>query len=410
MKRRDFIIGCGAGATMLASSKWRLLASPLYPLLNPQDDHTFVLIFLRGGCDGLAMLSPFSDSHFQDARPNSLKVSEREGYRIDQQYQNTGFAFHPEAGELMDLYKNGDMAIIHACGLVNGTRSHFDAMDMIERGLNEKGSVVEGWMARYLNAIDSKGHLPGVSANNTLAQAFHGYQNASSINNLGTYNLGEGVNAPKLIKSMYSGDPIFGNAAMQTLETIEYIQGNLSEGERKELESGLSGYPDDWASKELSRSLQTVAKLIKMKSGVRMVNVDYGGWDTHEKQAFVFPNLVKGLSRSIGAFYNDIHEHKDNVTVLVMSEFGRRLRANKSGGTDHGHGNFMLALGGKVKGGMYGEWPGLHPKALDKGVDLDVTNDYRNVINNILEGSMNFTDSDLIFPGFKDKSDIGFLK
>ena len=192
MKRRQFLIGCGAGAALLASSKWRLLGAPLFPLLDPKDEHTFVLVFLRGGCDGLQLLAPFSDANYQDARPNSLKVGENEGYRIDQQYMNTGFGFHPEAGALKDLYDNGDLAIIHACGLANGTRSHFDAMDIIERGLNEKTSVHTGWMARYLNSINSSSYLPAISANSQLAEAFNGYGKASSIQNLGEYNLNRG--------------------------------------------------------------------------------------------------------------------------------------------------------------------------------------------------------------------------
>lgn len=410
MKRRDFLIGCGAGAALLTSSKWRLMASPLYPLLAPNDNHTFVLVFLRGGCDGLQLLAPSSDAHYQDARPSSLKVNDNEGYLIEQEYQHTGFRFHPEAGDLKELYDNGDMAIIHACGLMNGTRSHFDAMDLIERGLNQHTSAHEGWMARYLNAIESKSYIPGVSASSNLADAFNGYGKAASIENLAEYNLMEGIQAPGLIKSMYSGDPLMGNAAQQAIETIKYLQDNLTDGQKQQLERGLPGYPDDWASQSLSRSLQTVAQLIKMNAGVKMINVDYGGWDTHERQANVFPNLVKGLSRSLGAFYNDIHEHKNNVTILVMSEFGRRLRANKSGGTDHGHGNFMMALGGKVKGGkMYGNWPGLHPKALDKRVDLDVTTDYRNVLANIMKKSMQFSDTNLIFPGFDGYSDMDFI-
>ncbi len=411
MKRRDFLIGCGAGAALVASSNWRLLASPLYPLIPTDNDHTFVLIFLRGGSDGLQLLAPFSDAHYQDARPNSLKLMDNEGYRIDQQYQNTGFSFHPEAGDLKELYDNGDMAIIHACGLMNGTRSHFDAQDLIERGLNDNASVHDGWMARYLKSIDSPSLIPGVSASGNLAEAFRGYSKASSIKNLAKYNLAEGLRVPELIKTMYSGDPIMGNAALQTIETINYIQSNLSKSQRNELKKGLPGYPTDWASKKLSRSLQTVAQLIKMDAGVKMINVDYGGWDTHERQANVFPNLVKGLSRSIGAFYNDIQDRKDKVTVLVMSEFGRRVRANKSGGTDHGHGNFMMALGGKIQGGkMYGDWPGLDPKVLDKRVDLAVTTDYRNVLANIMKKSMQFSDTNLIFPNFEDYSDMNFIR
>ena len=269
-------------------------------------------------------------------------------------------------------------------------------------------------MLLYLDNAFSKAsgaYLPGVSASSNLAREFDGFPKAASIQNIGNYQLTEGIIAPTLIKSMSSGDPLMGNAALQTIETIEYLQSNLSNDQRKELERGLPGYPKDWSSRELSRSLQTVAQLIKMEAGVKMINVDYGGWDTHERQANVFPSLVEGLSQSISAFYNDIEDKKDKVTVLVMSEFGRRLRANKSGGTDHGHGNFMMAIGGNVNGGkMYGDWPGLHPKALDKRVDLDVTTDYRNVLSNILKKSMQFSDLNMVFPGFNGYNDMGFIK
>lgn len=411
MERRRFLIGCGAGAALLASSKWRMMASPLSNLLPADNKHTFVVLFLRGGCDGLQLLAPISDAHYQDARPKSLKLSDGQGYRIDQEYQHTGFSFHSEAGALKELYDNGDLSVIHACGLTNGTRSHFDAMHLIERGIDKNTSGHEGWMARYLNAVESNSYIPGVSVSANLADAFTGYGKASSINSLADYNLMEGLRVPKLIKRMYSGDPIMGTAAEQTLETLQYLQSNLTDGQRADLDRGVQGYPDDWTSRELSRSLQTVAQLIKMDAGAKIINVDYGGWDTHERQANVFPSLVKGLSESIGAFYNDIAAQKDNVTVLVMSEFGRRLRANKSGGTDHGHGNFMMALGGKVNGGkMFGEWPGLHPKTLDRGVDLAVTTDYRNVLANIMRHSMQFNDAGLIFPGFEGYSDLGFIR
>lgn len=411
MERRKFLIGCGAGAALLASSKWRIMASPLSGLLPADNEHTFVLLFLRGGCDGLQLIAPFSDAHYQDARPNSLKLTDGQGYRIDQEYQHTGFSFHSEASALKELYDNKDLAIIHACGLTNGTRSHFDAMHLIERGIEKNASGHEGWMARYLEAIDSKSYIPGVSVSANLADSFTGYGKATSIKSITDYNLTEGLRAPELIRRMYKEDSIMGSAAEQTLETIQYLQTNLTDGQRADLAQSIKGYPKDWHSRELSQSLQTVAQLIKMDAGAKIINVDYGGWDTHERQANVFPNLVKGLSESLGAFYNDIAAKKDKVTVLVMSEFGRRLRANKSGGTDHGHGNFMMALGGKVNGGeMYGEWPGLHPKSLDRGVDLAVTTDYRNVLANIMRKSMQFNNTELIFPGFKDYSNMGFIK
>ena len=208
---------------------------------------------------------------------------------------------------------------------------------------------------------------------------------------------------------MYHNDPLLGNAAVQTLETVRYLQSQLSESDRQALEEGLPGYPDGWESRELSQSLQTVAQLLKMGAGPRMVNVDYGGWDTHEHQPGVFARLVKGLSDSLTAFYNDIVAHHNKVTIVVMSEFGRRLRANRSNGTDHGHGNMMMVLGGGIKGGQhYGQWPGLHPEALDKGVDTAVTTDYRNVLGNVLKQRMALNDLGKVFPGFDGYSRLGF--
>ena len=293
--------------------------------------HTMVVIFLRGGCDGLQLVAPISDRHYHDARPQSLKVGEGAGQHLGE-YQGTAFALHPKASGLKELFDSGDLAIVHACGLTNGTRSHFDAMDLMERGISNHGRTRDGWMARYLNAANPTGKLPAVSASRELAEAFSGYPKAASIKSLAKYNLAEGLRDPQLINSLYANDPLMGNAARQTLETVQYIQNNLSREQRKALRQGLPGYPRRWPSRQLSRNLQNVAQLIKMNAGCRMINVDYGGWDTHEQQDHVFPELVQGLSESLSAFYNDIEAYHKQVTVVVMSEFGRRLRANRSNG------------------------------------------------------------------------------
>ena len=184
MKRRQFLIGCGAGAALVASSRWRLMASPLLSSWQSNNDHTFVLVFLRGGCDGLQLLAPVSERYYHDARPSSLKVNEKRGLLIEEEFQHTTFAFHPEARALKELYEEGELAVIHACGLLNGTRSHFDAMDLIERGINKNTSAYDGWIARYLDAISSDAFLPIVSASGHLAKSFQGYNKAASINNL----------------------------------------------------------------------------------------------------------------------------------------------------------------------------------------------------------------------------------
>ena len=412
MDRRDFLIGCGAGAATIAMSRWNVMAAPfIQSSLVPSDtDHTFVLLFLRGGCDGLNLFAPYTDQYFNDARPKGMKVGGDIGLRVDDEQHHTGFQFHPKAKELFELYESGDMAIIHAGGLIHGTRSHFDAMDLIEHGVGEKSSIRDGWMARYLEAIKAEGNMSGISMNGTLADAFRGSTNSISLSDIRRYDLIEGLRSHEFVRKLYENDPMFGVSSNQTLNTIKFLQSQLTDAMKNDLQRGVNGYPTEWYAEELSQSLQQVAQLIKMNAGARMINVDYGGWDTHERQQFVFPNLVAGLSKSLFAFYNDLKSNGSNVTVLVMSEFGRRLRANRSGGTDHGHGNVMFALGPNVKGGkLYGTWPGLHPDTLDKGVDLAVTTDYRNVLANILRNAGGLEDVAAIFPDFNNYSQLDFI-
>ncbi|MEM9022120.1 MAG: DUF1501 domain-containing protein [Bacteroidota bacterium] len=411
MKRRDFLIGCSAGAALMATSRWRLLAgTPWMPSAAlPAKDHTLIVLFLRGGADGLQLVAPISDRHYQDARPEGLKVREGEGLDLGE-YQGTGFAWHPQARDLKDLFDQKQLAIVHACGLVNGTRSHFDAQDLIERGINRNSGEYDGWMARYLRQVQTNGQLPAVSASGEMARAFEGFGNAAAISSLAEYRLRKVIRAPRFVEALYANDSLMGPAASQTMQTVRYLENALTEREREALEEVGAGYPRHWPAEELSRNLQTVAQLIKMNAGAHVVNVDYGGWDTHERQPYIFGQLVKGLSQSLAAFYRDMEPYRNKITVVVMSEFGRRLRANRSRGTDHGHGNLMLVLGGKVKGGRhYGQWPGLAPDALDKGVDLAVTTDYRNVLANVLRGPLGHQNTGQVFPGFTGYRSMGLF-
>jgi uncharacterized protein (DUF1501 family) len=158
-------------------------------------------------------------------------------------------------------------------------------------------------------------------------------------------------------------------------------------------------YPQE---NELASSLRTVARAIKLDLGLKIASVDFGGWDTHVDQEYEFPQLVGALSQALMAFWRDLGPLQERVTVVTMSEFGRRLKSNESGGTDHGHGNAMMVLGGAVKGGrMYGDWPGLENDALDLGADLAITTDYRDVLADVMEGHMGFADHAALFPGFQ---------
>ncbi|MEM0997951.1 MAG: DUF1501 domain-containing protein [Bacteroidota bacterium] len=407
MNRKDFLIGCGAGLSLLATGPLRVFSAPFLP---SEQDHILVLVFLRGGCDGLNLVGPSSDQVYQDARPAHLKVrekGERAGLRLQNGLGEVGFRLHPAAKELKELYDQGDLAILHACGLQNGTRSHFVAMDLIERGLQQRSGSAQGWMARYFAAVAAGGQLPAISGSGSLPVAMRGYGKAVSLSSPQDFNLMEVIRYPDLLRDWYRGAGAVDQAAQTTLDAIGLIQQEVQGGSR--LDGGV-GYPEEGLGNELSQSLRTLASMIKLDLGLRIGQVDFGGWDTHEHQHYVFPELVRALSQSLAAFYEDLSEYHERLTVLVMSEFGRRLRANKSEGTDHGYGNMMMVLGGQVQGGrMYGQWPGLRTESLDKGVDLAITTDYRSVLGEILRERMDLGDVSAVFPNFNGYRRLGFL-
>jgi len=324
------------------------------------------------------------------------------------------FNIHPRAAALKDLYDSGDLAIIHAAGLSNGTRSHFEAMDLIERGLIKNQGNAKGWMTRYFETIDTSGKLPAVSISDGLPASFLGSKHATSIANIGEFNvMGEPI-MKEILKDFYSGSGLLNQTAQTTLSTVDFIQNKVKknkDGEVKEYHPEHNAvYPKDWYVNSFAESLKNLAQLIKMDVGVHMAMVEYDDWDHHEGQEFRFPERLEGLSNALAAFYNDMSSYHNKLTVVVMSEFGRRLKSNRSGGTDHGHGGLAMVLGGNVKGGkMYGKWPGLATHELDNAVDLDVTTDYRSILSEVLSKQLKSNKLDLIFPGFSYDQALGFL-
>ena len=161
---------------------------------------------------------------------------------------------------------------------------------------------------------------------------------------------------------------------------------------------------------DFSQPLKTVAQLAKMEVGLQVAAIDYGDWDTHTGQDYRLNDLVENLAKPLHAFYQDLSSLKQRVTILVMSEFGRRLKANESGGTDHGHGNLMLVLGSGIKGGRcFGQWPGLANDQLDEHADVAITTDYRQVLSEVLQSRMRGADIAKVFPGFTPGNALGLV-
>lgn len=413
MQRRDFIQTCSsatAGMLLTGISGLALRNNDL------QSGELFVLVFLRGGCDGLQLVAPVNDRHYFADREQALRVTEsgeNAGLLLKNGLGQTDFRLHAAAAQLKELYDADQLAIIHSCGLTNGTRSHFDAQDMIEKGIQKKQPINEGWLARYLNTINNKSNFTAIAAGAAMPLSLWGAPTAVSVNNLGDFALQADGHFNNIIRKAYN-DPsgsALGKTALQTFYTIDMLEKKIprrSNGEAIEYKPNKDAqYMDD----DFGNSMKNIAQLIKLDVGLHVATVDYGGWDTHEYQAYRFPGLVKSLSQNLHAFYNDVDRYHGRLTVLVMSEFGRRIKSNKSNGTDHGYGNAIMVLGGNVKGGkMYGDWKGLATEALDNGVDLAVTTDYRTILQEIITKRMGAGASlGYILPGFESTKTLGFI-
>jgi uncharacterized protein (DUF1501 family) len=371
-------------------------------------DPILVVIFLRGGADGLALVSPTSDPDFIAARPEMLRVlrkGDSAGRVIRQDVADIDFRFHPAATGFADLYDAGDLSLIHAAGLPEATRSHFDAEARIERGVFGSSLVPgdpSGWIGRWLAATNPSSPMPALAVGAMRPASLIGADSAVA-ETLGDLVLGSGhwlsAHLQSRLASGFGDHPGLLHPVQDLIGLSDLIRGRFwseAEGEMRPYAPSVD-YPED---NPLSRPLMTVAQSIKSDLGLRVATVDFPGWDTHVAQADAFTTQVGTLSSALMAFWRDLGPLQQDVSVVVMSEFGRRLQSNSGGGTDHGRGNVMMVLGPQAKGGrMVGRWPGLANDALEEGADLAVVTDYRDVLAELLTGHMAMADPTRVFPG-----------
>jgi uncharacterized protein (DUF1501 family) len=377
----------------------------------------FVLVFLRGACDGLNLVGPAATREYAEARPPELRVvdaGERAGIRLANGLAGgDDFRLHHEAAGFGELYSAGKLAIVHAVGLTTANRSHFAAQDMMDRGVareNELGAVDMGWLARATHGTAFAPGLPVIATSPAPAPALAGEPRAIAVPDVaGAAGLPGGDQTRAVLTRLTHGaDDAASIATRRLLAATTTLDSKI--------ERGGDGRPAPYANAarydntgEAGRALQAVARLAKMEVGLSVAAVDVGGWDTHEGQPGRFNTLAGQLSRGLAAFWGDIPALQARTTVVVMTEFGRRFRANRSNGTDHGRAGVMLLLGGKVAGGrMYGQWPGLTSQQLEQGLDLAVTTDYRAVLAEAL-GSWGLADTHAVFPGFARPQPLGLI-
>lgn len=401
ISRRDFMIGCSAGIMAMGGGRISEMAF-LSPDVASERD-LIVNVFLRGGMDCMNFVVPYADADYTIARPTIkiLPPGAGTGRALD---LDGFFGLHPNASPLRDLYQAGKLAVIHACGSLHPTRSHFDAMDNMERGVPGDKSVTTGWLTRHLASLAPGPVMQAVAAGSSLPASLRGHAGALAMSSASSFRLNTGhwsYADPQrtALRALYTGSGMIHAAGAATLDTVDLIEAN---NPSTYVPANGAVYPGD----SFGNALKTVAQLAKMDLGLHIATVDYGGWDTHEHQGNtgggVFGSQVTTLASGLSAFYTDMLAYVNRVTIVVQTEFGRRLRENGSDGTDHGHGGMMMVLhGGLLKGGrVHGAWPGLSADQLDNRVDLAITTDYRSVLSEVLTQRMGNSDVAGVFPGF----------
>lgn len=396
LTRRNLLLGASGGAFMATVGPGLRVSMAA----TSTSDEILVVMFARGGIDGLQLAAPAEDSFYQQARPSLAVQSSgtNAGIAMANGLDGVDFFMHPSAPELNDLYTSGDLAIIHAAGVPTENRSHFKTQDMMERGVaDNEANILSGWLTRHVETLTAERPLLSTistASNNPISLL--GYPQAVSIPDVQNFNVAGGDVNAAVIAGLNSGSSAYQQVAQQTIEAINTVQAkleDLNDGEDDETENGPA-----YTNGPLSSSLRNLATLIKMDVGLDVATVDQGGWDHHNNLINEFNNNVTELSQSLSAFWEDVAEYRDRITMVFMTEFGRRLYENASAGTDHGSGSVMMVLSGNANGGqMYGAWPGLSTTDLDNG-DLAVTTDYRQVISEILAKRHNSPSLDAVFP------------
>ena len=367
-----------------------------------------ITIFQRGAVDGLNMIVPFGERAYYDARP-TLAIA-RPGASADAAVDLDGFfGLHPRLAPLEPLFRARQLAIIHACGSPDATRSHFDAQDYMETATPGVKSTQDGWLNRYLHAREHQAATPfrAVALCPQLPRALQGSEPALAIGQIAQFGI-RGELSPSSFESEYAAaaDTVLRStgrdafAAVRMLKVANPAQYTPANG---------AEYPRS----AFGQALRQIAQLVKADVGLEIAFAESGNWDHHVNEGAAVGQLatrLDDLARGIAALVRDLGDRMADVVVLTMSEFGRAVTENGNRGTDHGHGNAMMIVGGPVRGGkVYGRWPGLAREQRFEGRDLSVTTDFRAVFSEVVRGHLGLDSSAAIFPGFSDKQTLGFL-
>lgn len=368
---------------------------------------TLIAIFQRGAVDGLNVVVPYGESNYYDLRPN-IAIPKPNGGAEAAINLDGFFGLHPSMQSFKPLWDTKRLAIVHASGSPDNTRSHFDAQDYMESATPGVKSTRDGWLNRYLQskADPQKSLFRAVSMTQQMPRAMQGRAPTIAISNLADFRIRAGQTSESVqggFEEMYDqavNDTLHGTGK-ETFEAINYLK-QVNPAQYKP-ENGANYPPTPFGN-----ALRQTAQLIKAGVGLEVAFTDVGGWDTHVNegnQQGQLSNLLRQFSSAIAALHTDLGQRMDDVVILTMSEFGRTVRENGNRGTDHGHANAMFVIGNRVRGGkVYGEWPGLKSDQLYEGRDLALTTDFRDVFGEIAQKHLGATNLKEVFPGYAASS------
>jgi uncharacterized protein (DUF1501 family) len=368
--------------------------------------HVIVFVLLRGAMDGLNLVAPSDDADLIAARPAGLRLlstGASAALPLANGPSANDWRLHPSAPELKALYDSGHLAFIHASGIPADSRSHFEMQSMLEHGVADTVSAGQttGWIGRYATQSGiAASTFALISAAATLPPSMSGDANAISLPNPSQFTLGSSSRSAFLSAAYNSATGLVGGQGRFAIAAVNGLQ--------QQLASFTAPPAGTYSNDSFGAGLSVVAELIKLGVGLQVAEVEYSNWDTHVNQQPRFAASATILSKGLGSFYNDLSAYSQNVTTVVMSEFGRRVQSNANLGTDHGHGNVMMVLGGSVAGGrIYGGWLGLNPSVLNIG-DVPITTDYRSVLSEVIKATRGDLPATL-FPGFTPGPRLGLF-
>jgi uncharacterized protein (DUF1501 family) len=412
ISRRVFVKSGGLALVSLGLDPLFLdrLAYAVAPSDRPSAGPMLVILFQRGAVDGLNMVVPHGESLYYRERP---RIAIPRGNLVD---LDGHFGLHPALASLKPLWDNKSLAVVHAVGSPDSTRSHFDAQDYMESGTPGVKSTPDGWLNRYCR--HDREHeataFRAVAFGPQLPRILAGSAPSLAIDDLQAFGLRVPQQAARdrltrAFEELYEGSAT-GLLASSSAEGFDAVQQLKQANPTQYAPAHGAAYPPG----RFGRSLLQIAQLIKADLGLQIAFADVGGWDTHVNQGAAQGQLalrLRELGLGLAAFTQDLGERLRDVVVLTLSEFGRTIAENGNAGTDHGHATAMLALGGPVNGGrVLGRWPGLDPAARFEGRDLAVTTDFRDLVSEVVRRHLGANDVSAIFPGFTPSTPLGLIE